>query len=66
MPFPAVGDKTMSSTDHILICFMFSFYSVDNMGRGLITVLKKAGNGSLWVIENNEPAHELKLEYSRV
>ncbi|CAH1399165.1 unnamed protein product [Nezara viridula] len=30
--------------------------SADNMGKGLIQVLQKAENGSLWTIENDEPA----------
>ncbi|XP_014283384.1 15-hydroxyprostaglandin dehydrogenase [NAD(+)] [Halyomorpha halys] len=33
----------------------FPAQNADNMGKGLIQVLQKAENGSLWTIENDEP-----------
>nr|XP_014283385.1 15-hydroxyprostaglandin dehydrogenase [NAD(+)]-like [Halyomorpha halys] len=33
----------------------YPLQNVDNMGKGLIQVLQKGENGSLWTIENDEP-----------
>lgn len=50
--------KTLKKKE-LLIIYKILLCSVNNMGEGLIEVLKKAESGSLWVIEFDQPARRL-------
>jgi len=49
---PPGEDFALAYTDEFAKC---SLQTVDNMGRGLLEVLAKEENGSLWTIEGGQP-----------
>uniref|UniRef100_A0A0A9WS12 15-hydroxyprostaglandin dehydrogenase [NAD(+)] n=1 Tax=Lygus hesperus TaxID=30085 RepID=A0A0A9WS12_LYGHE len=55
-------DKVRENLSHFLETHPIQ--QVENMGKGLITVLQNAENGAMWVIQDDEPAREITLQYN--
>lgn len=45
----------------VKIKYDFMNFSAQSVGRALIHVLQKAQSGSVWVVENNKSAKEVKF-----
>jgi len=37
-------------------------YSAEHVGQSTVTVIEKGKNGSIWIVQNNEPPFQIKLQ----
>lgn len=45
----------------LLLKTIYFIYRVDNVARGMITLITKGENGSVWVSEGNQPIYEMNF-----
>lgn len=41
--------------------FIYFNFRTENVARGMMTLITKGDNGSIWVCEGNEPVYEINI-----